>query len=183
MKSIMIQFLTLFAPYIKKIALVWQAVFSKKGLVLIAPTLIMMPVLSLKQHIGLFLGALMLFDFATGILVSKKLKEEAEKINPELKKEHLISSEGLKRTGVKFLLYFSTTMIALWSEKVLHIKTFHFDFAEIEFTITVVIMLWWITVETYSIVFENFKKLGFDVISIFTKIIDTYKSGKTKIKE
>lgn len=183
MKSIMYQFLLLLVPYVKKTTLIWKTIFSKKGFFLLTPAVIVLPTLTLKQHIGLFLFALMIFDFATGVAVSNKQKKEAEKLHPELKKQHLISSEGLKRTGVKFLLYFSTIAIAYWSENVLKLNTFNISFSQIEFTVTIAVMLWWITVETYSIVFENFKKLGFDVFSAFNKIIDTYKNGKSKINE
>lgn len=183
MFTIMKIFLTLLVPYAKKAIIVGKTLFSKNGLYLATPVIIAMPIFSTNTLMGIFLGILMIGDFATGVWVSWNLKKELEKTKPELKKQNLISSEGLKKSGVKFLLYSSTILMAWFLHKILMLNTFQFSISKLDFTITLIVILFWITVEIYSIVFENAKKLGFDVVEKFNKIVDLFKKGKSKINE
>jgi hypothetical protein len=125
----------------------------------------------------------MFFDLFTGILVSRKEKKEAEKLKPELKNESLITSKKLKLGFVKFLLYGSSILIAYNLQEIAKIHAFNFSFSDLKFSITMLIILSCCVVEIYSIFFENFKKLGFDILKIASKIIDTYRKGKSKITE
>lgn len=183
MFAIMKIFLTLLVPYAQKAIVVSKTLFSKNGIILVSPLVIAMPIFSTNTLMGIFLGMLMAGDFVTGVWVSWNNKKELEKTNPELKNQHLISSEGLKKSGVKFLLYSSTILMAWFLHKILMLNTFSFSFSKLNFTITLIVILFWITVEIYSIIFENAKKLGFDVVDKFNKIVDVFKKGKSKINE
>ncbi len=172
-------FLTLLAPYAKKAFVVLKAFFvPKKAVFLAIPTIITFKILPNTVYAGIFLFVLMIFDFVTGILVSKKIKREAEKINPLLKNELLVTSSGVKRSGIKFLLYSSTILMAWFLQNVLMLKPIKFPFSDLHFTITLVGVCVWILVEFYSIVFENFKKLGIDVLLVFSNIKKVYKEIK-----
>ena len=176
-------FLLLLLPYLQKMTIVWNAIFSKKGIILAIPLVMALPILSTRQQIGCVLGFLMVIDFITGVMVSHKEKTALEKTKPELKNERLISSSGLKKTGVKFLLYGSTILTAYWIQNILKINKFTFSFTDLSVGITLLVMLFWVTVEIYSIVFENFKALGFDVFAKFNNIIEIFKKGKAKFNE
>ena len=182
-KQIMKAFLLLLLPYLHKMTIVWKALFSKKGIILTIPLVMALPILTTRQQIGCVLGFLMFIDFVTGVMVSHKAKTELEKTKPELKNERLISSSGLKKTGVKFLLYGSTILTAYWIQNILKINKFSFSFTDLSVGITLLVMLFWVTVEIYSIVFENFKALGFDVFAKFNNIIEIFKKGKAKFNE
>ncbi len=171
-RSVMIQFSSLILPYLHKTFFVLKATFTtKKGLFILPTLAISLPVLSTKQHIGLMLTALMIGDFITGLAVSNLEKKKLEKTDPDLKNNNLFSSDKFKtKTGVKLVLYMSTTFIAYWGEHVLKINTFNIPISSLDFTITIAVMCVWMGVEIHSIVFENIKKLGFDVLAIFGKM-------------
>ncbi|WP_281754728.1 phage holin family protein [Neptunitalea chrysea] len=163
-----------------KIPIVFQAFATKKGL-LMAPVAVLPIVISAKGALKV-LFALMILDFITGIYASHVEKRKVEKINPELKNEPLISSEKLKLSGVKFMLYVATILLAYFVEKIFFIKSFAIGFSDAHFTITVIVIAFWIVVEFYSVVFENFKRMGFDVIRKLTKIISKFKSTKNQLQ-
>lgn len=180
MKTFLINFF--FAPLLK-IPVVLKAMFlTKKGFVLIPMAVTLPIVINLTASLKV-LFALMLLDFVTGIAASKIEKQKAEEENPELKKERLISSDKLKKSGVKFFLYASTILLAYHIEKIFFIKSFSLSFSTAHITITVVVVAFWMVVELYSTVFENFKRMGFDVVERAMSIIKNYKSTKNKINE
>jgi len=166
---------------IKKSKLVFLSLCTNKGFFLM-PIGAVALVVSLKAAIHL-LVALMIFDFITGIGASWCNKKKAEKADPTKEKKQLISSEKLKLSGVKMFLYGSTIWIAYKIEQLFLIKTFTLDFSEKELTLTIGVIAFWCMVELFSIVFENFKDMGFDVFKIFSKIFHTYKTARKEIKE
>ena len=136
-------------------------------------------VISIKMRYALyFLLALMVLDFITGIGASYSEHKKKKKENPELDLDILISSEKLKKSGVKFLLYATTIIAAYFLEQIFLLKAFEFGFSDGKFTISIIVIGFWSAVEIYSIVFENFKRMGFDVIERVKIIIRNYKASK-----
>lgn len=178
------QFTLLFLPYVQKTPIILHALCSKKSIVLLP--VLALPLITTHEHILLFLFGLVVFDFATGIAVSssEKTKAEIEAKNRStkeyeiLKSQRLITSKKLKQTGVKVMLYISSLLVAYWFDSVLKIEHFHFRFSGVDYTVTLIVALWWVVVEIYSIFFENFKDLGFDILKVFTKMKEVYMQFK-----
>lgn len=169
--------------------MVLNSFFTIKGLVLVPLMIVGVRVIDLKSIVYLLLG-LMVIDFITGISASyyerksklKTFKDSGDEIEYAiLKSENLISSEKLKMSGVKFALYGVTSLVAHAIQNIFLIKNFNLNFTELDFTITIVVISFWCIVEFYSIVFENFKKMGFDVVKIALNIFNKYKSTKDEV--
>jgi phage-related holin len=168
-----------------KSKMVASALFSKKGFLLI-PMAVVSVTIKFEYTLKLLLW-LMIIDFITGVLASYFERQKSKKIaTPEelvkITAKHLISSEKLKLSGVKFILYMSTTLTAYFIQNIFFIKSFNFGFSEANFTISIVVVSFWCIVEFYSIVFENFKRMGIDVLLVFFKMFDKYKTTKDKLK-
>jgi phage-related holin len=133
-------------------------------------------VLSSVQKALLLLLLFFILDFITGILASWKEKKEKEKTKPELKEESLISSEKLKLSAVKAFTY-ASAILGVWGiEKVFFIRTFKFDNVSTEgLTITLIFVGFCCAIEFYSIVFENFKRMGFDIAKSFINVVKNVK--------
>ncbi|GLB47749.1 phage holin family protein [Neptunitalea lumnitzerae] len=125
---------------------------------------------------------LIVLDFITGICASFIEKKRAQRLNPELKNEILLSSEKLRMTGVKFFLYGATILLAYYIEKIFLIKSFTFSFSSATFSLSIIVTGFWIVVEFYSVVFENFKRMGFDVIEKTLNIVQKFKTTKKQLK-
>lgn len=113
-----------------------------------------------------------ILDFITGILSSWKEKKELEKTRPELKLISLISSEKLKLSAVKAFTY-ASAILGVWAiETVFFIKTFKFENISTEsLTATTLFIGFCCAIEFYSIVFENFKRMGFDIAKRFISVV------------
>jgi hypothetical protein len=169
-----------------KTRLLATTLFSKKGAVFLIPFAVTANVIDVKLAL-LILFVIMAIDFTTGIGAShfvrqrllKSLKGEELK---KLQETNLISSQKLKLSGVKFTLYMSTILVAYGIEFVFFIKSFKVSFTEADLTLSIIVILFWCFVELYSIIFENFKKMGFDVTARVSNIFKKYKSLKSQIK-
>ncbi|WP_275552694.1 phage holin family protein [Tenacibaculum piscium] len=169
-----------------KMKLVFHAFFTEKAILLLPATTV--PLLIDTQLAILILFGLICIDFATGIWASSVEKKEAEKEQEEseveinekdlIKNKNLISSEKARRTGVKFAIYSITILVACIMEEVFFLKPVSIGFSTADFKISIVIICFWCAVEFYSIIFENFKKIGFDVVKILTNILKKYKETK-----
>lgn len=166
---------------IKKTKIVFLSLSTNKGIFLF-PIGAVAFVVSLKAAI-FFLMGLTFLDFVTGIGASWFKKQKTEKENPPIEKTHLISSEKLKLSVVKMVLYSSAILLSHFIEKIFFIKSFNLEFSEKEFTITVFVVGFLCMIELYSVIFENFKAMGFDVLKIVSKIFNTYKSARKEIKD
>ncbi len=134
------------------------------------------PVISAVQKA---LGLLFIFfvlDFITGILASRVDKKKAEKLDPTLKEQSLISSEKLKLSAVKAFTY-ASAILGVWAiETVFFIKTFSFTSVSTEkMTVTLIFVGFCCAIEFYSIVFENFKRMGFDIAKKFILVVKNIK--------
>lgn len=172
-----------FAPYFYKSHLVIKTLTTKKGLVLI-PAIATLPfVLTNTQKAIAVLIVLMIFDFLTGIGASYFKKKKEEKINPELKEKSLISSEKLKKSGVKFLLYSMTIFSSYFMGVIFQLKTFTIVVSNLEMNLCIGVIGFWCLVECYSIFFENFKDMGVDIKVIVKKISSLIMFFKEKATE
>lgn len=166
---------------IKKSKIVFLSLYSKKGFFLLPIGAVAVAV-DLTSAIHLLI-ALMVFDFVTGIGASWCNKKNYEKENPTMEKKQLISSEKLKLSGVKIMLYASTILLSYKIEEIFLIKTFTLEFSKKELTLTIGVIAFWCMVELFSIIFENFRDMGIDVFKIVGKIFKTYKSARNEIKD
>lgn len=172
-----------FAPYFTKSFLVIKTLTTKKGLVLI-PAVVTLPFLltNTQKAIGV-LVMLMIFDFVTGIGASYFKKKKLEKSKPELKNQSLISSEKLKKSGVKFLLYSMTILCSYFLGVIFQLKTFKIIVSDLEMNLCIGVVGFWCVVECYSIFFENFKDMGVDIKLIVKKITSIISFLKEKSSE
>lgn len=127
------------------------------------------------------LGLLMLFDFITGIGASYVEKKELEKTNPELKNENLISSKKLKLSLLKIIIYFGGILCAHGLETTFYFKPFEFSMLEKPVSISLLAIGFCCAIEFYSIFFENFKRMGIDILGILKKMVGTGKEIKETI--
>jgi phage-related holin len=170
------EWINLYTKYFIKIGVSTKAMASSPAGVITGTTIVTVSVLSTIQKALLLLLIFFILDFITGILASWKFKREEEKAKPELKEQALISSEKLKLSAVKAFTY-ASAILGVWGiEKVFFIKTFKFDNVSTEgLTITLIFVGFCCAIEFYSIVFENFKKLGFDIAKKFLVVVKSIK--------
>ena len=156
------------------------ASFSTLKAFLLIPILAV-PFVIKTEYTILLLLCLMVVDFATGVLASNEKRKRYLKTDEALKGKFTISSGNLKKSGVKFLLYFTTIITAFFMEKIFFIKSFSFDFSEAELRITIIVIGFWVCVEVYSIVFENIRELGFDLYGYVKNAIKKINGLKSEI--
>lgn len=167
-------------PYFLKSQTVIKVLFSKKGISML-PALVMMPIiLTTTQQAIAFLVLLMVFDFITGIGASISKKRKFEKENPEIEKIRLISSEKLRKSGVKFLLYSMTILSSYFMQAIFQLKNFTLIISNIQINLCIGVIGFWCIVELYSIFFENFKDMGIDIKLIIRKITNLVNFVKDK---
>jgi hypothetical protein len=171
------------AQHFSKATIVIQTLFSKKGLAML-PFLITMPIIlnTTQKAIG-FLIILMICDFATGVGASISKERKYRKSNPNLPKRRIISSEKLRRSGVKFLLYSMTILTSFGLQIIFQLKTFSLSVSNLELTLTIGVIAFWCIVEFYSIFFENFKEMGIDIKLIVKKITSLITFFKEKAND
>jgi phage-related holin len=170
------EWISLYTKYFFKLGVSVKAMASSPAGVITGTSIVAVSVFSSEQKA---LGLLLLFfilDFITGILASWKLKREEEKIKPELKDQALISSEKLKLSAVKAFTY-ASAILGVWGiEKIFFIKSFKFDTVSTEgLSVTLIFIGFCCAIEFYSVVFENFKKLGFDIAKKFLVVVKSIK--------
>ncbi len=170
------EWIGLYTKYFIKLGVSTKAMASSPAGIVTGTTIVTVSVLTSIQKALLLLLIFFILDFITGILASWKVKREEEKTKPELKEQALISSEKLKLSAVKAFTY-ASAILGVWGiEKVFFIKTFKFDNVSTEgLTITLIFIGFCCAIEFYSIVFENFKKLGFDIAKKFLLVVKNIK--------
>ena len=170
------EWITLYSKYFFKLGLSLKTMGSSPAGVITGTSVVAISVLSSVQKALLLLLLFFILDFITGILASWKEKRENEKTKPELKEESLISSDKLKLSAVKAFTY-ASAILGVWGiEKVFFIRTFKFDNVSTEgLTITLIFIGFCCAIEFYSIVFENFKRMGFDIAKRFIQVVKNTK--------
>ena len=176
LKISIMEWISLYTKYFLKLGISLKAMASSPAGVITGTSIVAVSVLSSVQKALLLLLLFFILDFITGILASWKDKKEAEKTNPSLKEQSLISSDKLKLSAVKAFTY-ASSILGVWGiEKVFFIKTFKFDNITTEgLTITLIFIGFCCSIEFYSIVFENFKRMGFDIGKRFLFVVNRLK--------
>lgn len=173
----LMELLSLYTTYLFKITASIKTLLTTPTGVLVSIPMIAVPFLTNLQLSFVLLFGLFLADFGTGILASYYVKREEEKTNPALKEENLISSEKAKYSVVKALAYTMSSLGVYFIEKIFFIKTFRIDsISEKDLTITLIWVGFCSAIEFYSIFFENFKKMGFDLRKKFNGLSRKLKS-------
>lgn len=176
LKASVMEWITLYSKYFFKLGISLKTMGSSPAGIVTGTSLVAISVLSSVQKALLLLLLFFILDFITGILASWKEKKEEEKTKPELKNKDLISSEKLKLSAVKAFTY-TTAILGVWGiEKVFFIRTFKFENVSTEgLTVTLIFVGFCCSIEFYSIVFENFKRMGFDIAKSFINVVKNIK--------
>jgi len=176
LKISIMEWISLYTKYFLKLGISLKAMASSPVGVITGTSIVAVSVLSSVQKALLLLLLFFILDFITGILASWKDKKEAEKTNPNLKEQSLISSDKLKLSAVKAFTY-ASSILGVWGiEKVFFIKTFKFDNINTEgLTITLIFISFCCSIEFYSIVFEIFIRMGFDIGKRFLFVVNRLK--------
>jgi phage-related holin len=170
------EWISLYTKYFLKLGINLKAMASSPSGIVSGSTIVAVSVLTSIQKALLLLLLFFVLDFITGIIASWKIKKDEEKLDSSLKGTALISSEKLKLSAVKAFTY-TSAILGVWGiEKVFFIRTFKFENVSTEdLTITLIFVGFCCAIEFYSIVFENFKKMGFDIAKRFLKVVTSIK--------
>jgi len=163
---------SLYSKYFIKLGISLKSISTSPAATITSGTIIVTTYFSTVQKALLLLLLFFILDFITGIIASYKEKKQKEKDNPKLKEQTLISSEKLKLSAVKAFTY-ASSILGVWGiERVFFIKTFKFENVSTEdLTVTLIFVGFCCAIEFYSIVFENFKRMGFDIASKFFIVV------------
>jgi phage-related holin len=167
------EWLSLYSKYFLKLGISLKTMSSSPATAVASGTVVAASLMTNTEKAIYLLIALYVLDFITGILASWKEKREAEKKDPKIKEQDLISSDKLKLSGIKAFTYGSAILTVFGIEKVFIIKTFKFDsISDQDMTITLIFIGFCCAIEFYSIFFENFKRAGFDLRKNLFKVVD-----------
>ena len=163
-KTSIMEWVGLYSKYFFKLWINLKTMSSSPAGVITGSFLVAVSVLTSVQKALILLLIFFVIDFITGIIASWKEKKDKEKIDPTIKEQSLISSEKLKLSAVKAFTY-TSAILGVWGiEKAFFIRTFKFENVSTEdLTITLIFVGFCCVIEFYSIVFENFKRMGFDI--------------------
>ena len=163
---------SLYSKSFIKLGISLKSISTSPAATITSGTIIVTTYFSTVQKALLLLLLFFILDFITGIIASYKEKKQKEKENPKLKEQTLISSEKLKLSAVKAFTY-ASSILGVWGiERVFFIKTFKFENVSTEdLTVTLIFVGFCCAIEFYSIVFENFKRMGFDIAKNFLKVV------------
>lgn len=120
-------------------------------------------------------------DFITGLIAS--WIENNKKADLPHHNENIIKSAKLRLTAIKFVSY-SLGILGAWGiETIFLIKKIPSGYiSTTELTLTTYVIGFFITIEVYSVFFENIKRMGFDIIQkskiILNEIWKFYKTLK-----
>ena len=163
-KTSIMEWVGLYSKYFFKLWINLKTMSSSPAGVITGSSLVAVSVLTSVQKALILLLIFLVIDFITGIIASWREKKDKEKIDPTVKEQSLISSEKLKLSVVKAFTY-ASAILGVWGiEKVFFIRTFKFENISTEdLTVTLIFVGFCCAIEFYSIVFENFKRMGFDI--------------------
>lgn len=175
---------------------------TTKGAVISIPALALMSTFHIEKQVLLFLTGLIIVDFVTGILVSFKEAKIAAKAKGQFATKEttnqrffarllfkikfyydVIESGKLRLSLLKMTMYMFAIIGAKTIQSMFKIKPFGFSFSDAEWTITIVVMCICCVFEIHSIVIENVKSLGYDLIDKIFSVFRSYKEIKKEFKE
>lgn len=183
-KEAIMEGIGLYSAYFIKIGLKTKALFSTPVGAISGVSMVGLTVFTSVQ-MGLFLLlALYFFDFGTGIAASWIEKNKMEKIRAAIKERNLITSEKLKLSMVKAFTYASTILVISMIERVFKIKPFLFDsISDTPMTLTLMFIGLCCAIEFYSIFFENFKRMGYDIPTKIKRSVKGFKNFFSEVKK
>lgn len=190
--------LKLFSCYILKL-FSSLALITKKpiSLIIAAPVVTTAIIIDLRGILDILLWTFA-GDFVSGVYASyietkvtyKKIKKSPavgfwRKLLYKLEiLRETISSEKLRKSFVKALVYMAVIFFSFKLEQIFAFKTFKMSaVSERDFTVTTIVISIAIFIEAYSIFFENLPRAGFDIGAAFSKSVRGVKKVKKEVQE
>ena len=174
--------ITILITYALKPYYVLKAIFTKPAAFILVMPVIAIEALSIETKAAGLLFILFWIDFATGIGASTvEFYKHLTPKKPGATKRYVIESSKLKLSGVKFIIYGLCLLIAKGIQYVFIPTEFKLHDNVNSMTITVMVAAFLCAIEVYSIVFENFKRMGFDVVEWISKGVKQFKTIKKKV--
>jgi len=170
-----------FASYTPKILDKIKIIFSKPENIILslAPSItipeaatVIDSKFSTFQYTLILLGVLFVADFATGIMASYFEFKKAKQVTPE-DGGLFIQSQKLRLSGAKLISYGLGIIVAYWIEFIFINGDFKISNSIKNLTLSTIVAMFFCSIEIYSIFFENFKRMGFDLLAKFKKIFST----------
>jgi hypothetical protein len=192
MKNSFEEEVTLYLHYLAKPFIIIQEVFTTpKGIAFVIPTIGTISLLSTQKLAFLFLVIAFLLDFITGVIASfmERLKKEKKEqqvdfLNWKEKVVYFfdnISSDQMKRSIVKGIAYSVFILCSSGIQHIFKIKPFTFSFSELTWDLPLIAVAGAIVIELWSILLENFKRMGFDIIKIALEMFSKAKEVKNEV--
>lgn len=170
--------LTIFIKYISKFGITLKLMLSKPITLIAVSPAIVVPAFTTPQKALILLAGLFIGDFITGIWASWIEFKKALPVTPGSGKRYVIQSSKLRLSAVKFGTYGFMILTGYGLEWAFVPGEFEPHERLAKMTITTFVIAFCCAVEAYSIVFENVKRMGFDVIQKIKNITGVYKSIK-----
>lgn len=170
--------------YLIKLFCVVKVTLSKPVTLIIAIPFIAMPAFTTPQRALIILAGLFIGDFITGIIASWIEFRRSLPVTPGSGKRYVIQSSKLRLSAVKFVTYGMVAIVAFVLEWGFVAGEFEPHASLKKMTLTTMAIGFCCLIETYSIFFENVKRMGFDIIQVVTNIVNKgWKFWKSLKKE
>ena len=194
MKNSFEEEITLYLHYLAKpFIIIQEVVTTPKGIAFAIPTLGTISLLSTQRLAFGFLVIAYLLDFITGVIASfiERLREEKkiQEVDSFTWKQKVIyffdniSSDQMKRSIVKGIAYSVFILCSHGIQLIFKIKPFNFSFSHLTWDLPLIAVAGAIVIELWSILLENFKRMGFDIIKIGLGMFTKVKEVKNEITE
>ena len=194
MKNSFEEEVTLYLHYLAKPFIIIQEVITTpKGIAFAIPTLGTISLLSTQRLAFGFLVIAYTLDFITGVIASfiERLREEKkiQEVESFTWKQKVIyffdniSSDQMKRSIVKGIAYSVFILCSHGIQFIFKIKPFSFSFSHLVWDLPLIAVAGAIVIELWSILLENFKRMGFDIIKIGLGMFSKAKEVKKEISE
>lgn len=192
MKNSFEEEVTLYLHYLAKPFIIIQEVITTpKGLAFAIPTLGTISLLSTQRLAFGFLVIAYTLDFITGVIASfiERLREEKkiQEVESFTWKQQVvyffdnISSDQMKRSIIKGIAYSVFILCSHGIQFIFKIKPFSFSFSHLVWDLPLIAVAGAIIIELWSILLENFKRMGFDIIKIALGMFSKAKEVKKEI--
>ena len=194
MKNSFEEEITLYLHYLAKpFIIIQEVVTTPKGIAFAIPTLGTISLLGTQRLAFGFLVVAYTLDFITGVIASfiERLREEKkiQEVESFTWKQKVIyffdniSSDQMKRSIVKAIAYSVFILSSYGIQFIFKIKPFSFSFSELVWDLPLIAVAGAIIIELWSILLENFKRMGFDIIKIGLGMFTKVKEVKKEITE
>ena len=194
MKNSFEEEVTLYLHYLAKpFIIIQEVVTTPKGIAFAIPTLGTISLLSTQRLAFGFLVVAYTLDFITGVIASfiERLREEKkiQEVDSFTWRQKVvyffdnISSDQMKRSIVKGIAYSVFILCSYGIQFIFKIKPFSFSFSELVWDLPLIAVAGAIVIELWSILLENFKRMGFDIIKIGLGMFSKVKEVKNEITE